>query len=250
MSMLKLFRRIRRKLLDEGSISKYLVYAIGEILLVVIGILIALQINTWRQNAINNQLEIQYLSMLLDDIRFDIVQLDTVISRTTYRQEEPFSYGVDVLFGNIKNFDKEKFSAGLVRLGVIQHFTPRDNAFNELISTGNIKLINNQELKNLLHSYYNRNEYFQFLYERFADGTMFDLQYIYEEIQYSPVREDTLVKQLWHFEVEDYDINALMNNRKLRNSFLTQLTKAKFYKTTYIMLQNMCLKIEGLLEKN
>jgi hypothetical protein len=46
--MLKFFRRIRRKLLDEGSLRKYLVYAIGEITLVVIGILIALQINNWN----------------------------------------------------------------------------------------------------------------------------------------------------------------------------------------------------------
>ncbi len=48
--MLKFFRRIRRTLLSENKFSKYLVYAIGEIVLVVIGILIALQINNWNEN--------------------------------------------------------------------------------------------------------------------------------------------------------------------------------------------------------
>lgn len=48
--MIKFFRRIRQSLLAENKISKYLVYAIGEIVLVVIGILIALQINTWNEN--------------------------------------------------------------------------------------------------------------------------------------------------------------------------------------------------------
>jgi hypothetical protein len=47
--MIKFFRKIRQNLLSEGKTEKYLKYAIGEIVLVVIGILIALQINTWNQ---------------------------------------------------------------------------------------------------------------------------------------------------------------------------------------------------------
>ncbi len=50
--MLKFFRKIRQKLLSESKFSKYLIYAVGEIVLVVIGILIALQINNW-----NNEVE-------------------------------------------------------------------------------------------------------------------------------------------------------------------------------------------------
>lgn len=46
---MKFFHLIRKKLLDEGNLKRYLMYAIGEILLVVIGILIALQINNWNQ---------------------------------------------------------------------------------------------------------------------------------------------------------------------------------------------------------
>lgn len=47
--MIKFFRKIRQRLLSENKFSKYLIYAIGEIVLVVIGILIALQINNWNQ---------------------------------------------------------------------------------------------------------------------------------------------------------------------------------------------------------
>jgi len=50
--MIKLFRNIRQKLVAEGKTTNYLKYAIGEIVLVVIGILIALQINNWNESQI------------------------------------------------------------------------------------------------------------------------------------------------------------------------------------------------------
>jgi hypothetical protein len=47
--MLKFFRKIRQNLLEESKFRKYLVYALGEIVLVVVGILIPLQINNWNE---------------------------------------------------------------------------------------------------------------------------------------------------------------------------------------------------------
>ncbi len=59
--MIKFFRNIRQNLLNEGKTTKYLKYAIGEIVLVVIGILIALQINNWNINRLNIEKENRYL---------------------------------------------------------------------------------------------------------------------------------------------------------------------------------------------
>ena len=53
--MIKFFRRIRQQLLTENNLAKYLLYAIGEIILVVIGILIALQINNWNTSKIESK---------------------------------------------------------------------------------------------------------------------------------------------------------------------------------------------------
>ncbi|WP_273277430.1 DUF6090 family protein [Maribacter polysiphoniae] len=68
--MIKFFRRIRQQVLTENKFSKYLLYAIGEIVLVVIGILIALQINNWNEirkdnaetNKINYELNAEFLN--------------------------------------------------------------------------------------------------------------------------------------------------------------------------------------------
>ncbi|WP_339893795.1 DUF6090 family protein [uncultured Algibacter sp.] len=70
--MIKFFRKIRQKLLTENKFSKYLLYAVGEIVLVVIGILIALQVNTWNENTKRNTEEIEYLKRLNKDIKVSI----------------------------------------------------------------------------------------------------------------------------------------------------------------------------------
>ena len=59
--MIKFFRRIRQQLLSENKFSKYLFYAIGEIILVVIGILLALQINNWNEEKKERVQEQKYL---------------------------------------------------------------------------------------------------------------------------------------------------------------------------------------------
>jgi hypothetical protein len=69
--MIKFFRKIRHKLLSENKFSKYLIYAIGEIILVVIGILIALQINDWNQNQKNKIRENQLLSEMYNELKTD-----------------------------------------------------------------------------------------------------------------------------------------------------------------------------------
>jgi len=66
--MIKFFRKIRQQLITEGKFSKYLLYGIGEILLVVIGILIALQINNWNQARAKDQMEIEILKLLREDL--------------------------------------------------------------------------------------------------------------------------------------------------------------------------------------
>jgi hypothetical protein len=65
--MLKFFRTIRKKLIEQDNVRKYLIYAIGEILLVVIGILIALQINNWNQERNLQKEERHYLAALRTD---------------------------------------------------------------------------------------------------------------------------------------------------------------------------------------
>ena len=77
--MIKFFRKIRQNLLSEGKTGKYLKYAIGEIVLVVIGILIALQINNWNEKRKENSTIETYLKGIVVDLNNDTKRFDIII---------------------------------------------------------------------------------------------------------------------------------------------------------------------------
>ena len=74
--MIKFFRKIRQRLLTENKFSKYLLYAIGEIILVVIGILIALSINNWNEELKNQRIEYSFYNDILSDLEKDSIKLN------------------------------------------------------------------------------------------------------------------------------------------------------------------------------
>lgn len=143
--MIKFFRRIRQKLLSENRFNKYLLYAIGEIVLVVVGILIALQINNWNEKSNNLDLANNYISNLIEELNIQIATLDDIyISRFDRKLkglesaksyfEEPFvikdtlSFLNDISFGavgsyGIENFNRNVFES-LISTGVISHIEP------------------------------------------------------------------------------------------------------------------------------
>ena len=73
--MLKFFRKIRLELFSNGHVRKYMLYAVGEVLLVMIGILLALQVNTWNEGRKNTILANAYYCQLLEDVEQDQEQL-------------------------------------------------------------------------------------------------------------------------------------------------------------------------------
>ena len=76
--MIKFFRKIRHRLLTENKISKYLIYAFVEIILVMIGILLALQVNSWNQKRLDSIEEKKILSSLKQDFRNSIEEFETL----------------------------------------------------------------------------------------------------------------------------------------------------------------------------
>lgn len=151
--MIKFFRNIRQKLLNEGKTFNYFKYAIGEIVLVVIGILIALSINTWNENRKKkNEAQFQ-LSKLKDNLTSDKEQIKNEIAiDSVYINNLIFC--VNVLSNEVKATEEE-FMGRFQDMFNTNSFNPVRGAFDGLISSGKIELISNQELLDALFTYYN-----------------------------------------------------------------------------------------------
>jgi hypothetical protein len=83
--MIRFFRSIRKALVGSGSIHKYLLYAIGEILLVMIGILLALQVNNWNENRKARIKETNLLEQLKENMQFNVIQIDEAVAEFEFK---------------------------------------------------------------------------------------------------------------------------------------------------------------------
>lgn len=148
--MLKFFRNIRRKLLEEGNLKRYLVYAIGEILLVVVGILIALQINNWSEEKKDTKKEYQILLNLSEDFNSNQISLDRAIIQIPLRMERlrtVLSYVGRTEAQLAKEMKDTIKNTGFVLTDII------DGTLNSILSSDKLELIKNDSLKNMLTAY-------------------------------------------------------------------------------------------------
>lgn len=144
--MIKFFRKIRQKLLSENQFSRYLLYAIGEIFLVVIGILLALQINNWNSYQNDREIEQNVLKSLANEFKINLTELskdhklnqaslDAGYALLQENRTELSSSEVDSLIGTALNYAT---------------FDARTGVFDETIASGKMRLIQNDSLKTLL----------------------------------------------------------------------------------------------------
>jgi len=148
--MIEFFRKIRQNLLSEGKTGKYLKYAFGEIILVVIGILIALQINNWNENRKNKIDEADYYCRILDDFKITEKLVNESLEGITNRIE--ISKKIIVDLNKTPNNKSEILNDFLITLRQ-NVFVPSNIAFEDLTSSGNLKLITDIQLKNKLIEY-------------------------------------------------------------------------------------------------
>ena len=144
--MLKFFRTIRKKLIEEDNVRKYLLYAIGEILLVVIGILIALQVNNWNEERKAREAEQFLLTNLKEDFE---LRLDELLEFDAAREQ--VIDAIHELNLIIHNPDllpaDEKMDSLFVLTQNALSFNDQFKTLDMLFSTGMINDLRNDELK-------------------------------------------------------------------------------------------------------
>jgi hypothetical protein len=147
--MIKFFRKIRQKMLTENKFSKYLLYAIGEIILVVIGILIALQINNLNEERKNREFEKEILTQIQENINNDKLALTQIVndfSKAIISSEK-------ILQSEVSDKTEDSIKIWLGNTIMFDRFQPLTNAYEVLKSKG-LDKISNKKLRFLLGKYY------------------------------------------------------------------------------------------------
>jgi len=153
--MIKFFRNIRKSLLMENKTSKYLKYAIGEIILVVIGILIALQINNWNEERKQRNLEMDYYCQLFEDVSQDAIQVNYQIEKSEDRLSSANTM-LEMLQSDHPTYDKVMHEA-LGTLSLITYtLRPNITAFEDLKSSGNLNILKDNAIKTKVTDYYSK----------------------------------------------------------------------------------------------
>ena len=155
--MIKFFRHIRQTLIMENKTSKYLKYAIGEIVLVVIGILIALQINNWNQDRLATIEEHTIYKNLNTEFKTNRILLQEDITRN----ENSMTAGKILM--DLMGSDEYTLKAKNIDSLIFQFFESgginfSENTILELVQSGKMQYIQNDTIKNLIFEWNQKKE--------------------------------------------------------------------------------------------
>lgn len=211
--MIKFFRKIRQKLLSENKFSKYLIYAIGEIVLVVIGILIALQLNTSKENREKTDLGYKYLMEMKKEVQSDIFIIDNrirMLDKSIKNQEAAL---------NTKSIANLPLDSVLMIMNRpnIGGFEISELTFNKMKNLGLTELSNNDSLNSKINTYYNSDLAFfkkaiNFTFEKYDEYSYY-LTYVEESIDYSH---------------KDYEFPSLYNQTRQALDSINRLNRIKY----------------------
>jgi len=149
--MIKFFRKIRQQLLSENRITTYFLYAIGEIFLVMVGILLALQVNNWNEDRKLEQKESVYLKGLKQNLLESKKELNRVIEESDITANS-INYLVKVVRDNEQIGERALDSLIMKAMGYTKYQT-RQGVIDELTSSGQVSIIKSDYLRTEIASW-------------------------------------------------------------------------------------------------
>ncbi|WP_242095170.1 DUF6090 family protein [Aestuariivivens sediminicola] len=220
--MIKFFRNIRQQLLSRNRFSKYLLYAIGEIVLVVVGILIALQVNNWNEQRKRHKLKDVYKRALIEDLEKDVNQLKIDIDTTIWDIENCKAIG-DKISKNEFDIDSLiKLYRNDFHFFIYVERNFNRNTIEALLSTGNIDLFKDSIYDDLMRFNNLQKEVVSAIETELGFYTNYLTQSDLPQIdEVSMIRGENLDK-IWSFIDKDKFVlgfNSVLNSKSIVNKF-------------------------------
>jgi hypothetical protein len=246
--------------METGKTKRYLKYAIGEIILVVIGILIALSLNSWKEDRIQHNEELQTLRQLREEFTANLVQLDEKISMRTAM----VNAGTMLLnyHDDPSMIITDSVDVYLARTSVAPTFDP---ITNDLISAGRLYLIRNLELRSKLSKWPSdlvqvteeetawifilRNNYIPFLYEQYPVRNINAAKWNRLDVVQTLLLDKTnTTSNIFSASKEPVDVEAFLANPKLADQLSTVVSSSLFAKIQSESLRKNIITILALID--
>lgn len=219
--MINFFRKIRLDLMGKHKKGKYLKYAIGEIILVVIGILIALQLNIEKEKMNDRKVEIVHLNNLLQDLNKEVIALEG-ITKFKKGQARCARMLIEYIDGE-RTKELDSLNIAQFVSFIWRTHDPKNNSFIELKSSGKLSTIQNNEIRQQLLDLDSRYvqldnleehlkfEYHDFLYQENINTIEYDLMFnAFKKKQFSHNDSIALIENL----------EAIKGNKRLKNAYV------------------------------
>lgn len=205
--MIKFFRKIRQSLLSDNKFSKYLLYALGEIILVVAGILIALQLNIYTENRTNETIEAGYLKGILSELDQDLYELNDLILED--------SLHLNAYTTILKAFQNTniRHSPFLIKaIGVANtynSFKGNNIVFEDLKSSGKTNYIADDELRRSVLKYYKASQDIITSQNESSNRQMRELvaKAFLTNLDLNSLIERYMVPRQWNSELDELDLS-------------------------------------------
>ncbi|MBT8287570.1 MAG: hypothetical protein HKN00_11200 [Flavobacteriaceae bacterium] len=233
--------------MNENKTGKYFKYAIGEILLVVIGILIALQINNWNEARKQRNKEIHYLNNLKTDLNLNIAELDHYIAVRNSRIES-----ANIVLEHFEGkplTDLSDFAFHTTNIYIWQKFSQHDNTFQELTNSGNLALISNDSIKNGLLN-------LEALYKKLKNEEAhfrYDAEVLLYEPSYGVLDLNPIVKNFTYqmtngqagenIELPKANYEAMLKDIKQKNGFVMAVYEFSVMNAQFNEMKTLCNSI-------
>ncbi|MBT8293982.1 MAG: hypothetical protein KJN70_11965 [Eudoraea sp.] len=255
--MIKFFRKIRQRLLTENKFSKYIMYAIGEIALVVIGILIALQVNNWNENRkeeirgdklkVNLYQELlithYHSKEVLKSYDFQIQNIDFLLSQGANLNIDSFAQKSQ------EYWSMENFSFITFLLFFTEPYDPQNKVYESSLSDGSIKYVNDPEFVALLEAIYtSAQDLIEDLYRRETTSNERIEAYISENHKDLFEGDAHIINGLWDDETIKNLIKTLVNDGALR--FKLQQKNSILKSKRYVLQSQIIPNIETVIESH
>ena len=252
--MNSLFRKLRVDILSNNKIGRYLAYAIGEVLLIVIGIMIAVQLSNLNEQRRAADLERAYLERIASEMRSNVAMFsgDRETASAAQRVIERFSAALNDLSApdaELGQATVDYFDTGWI----FPDFDPTTTTFDDLEATGNLQVIrNNQVRQAMIELYANYEAYWRDLDSNVSWGLPVDarLTYEYDALRWDP-RTAVLFQELTPGEAaSDIRSHADILNRSAAIHFWVMGYTLRDYEEAIAHSESVLEKVEAELAKH